>query len=294
MARKRLSQLFCILLSVLLCGCGHVKNPKQLLRTARASHGSCTLVSKTEDPDKTTIVVRDKKQGFTYTLTSRMQDINIDGSSFGSFQQTSDSFDESLIGYVISETKTDLDAVCQKYNATYESRSVFDLVMSIKLHGDSSFDDAKAVAEECAAIIAPYNIKDRLNYKEIRVDHEDDTHFGSIRFPDLTFRDPEREKEDIYDDIALTYDPDAVFVRKETKTFADTSLPLDRVSGSDESNSPKSNTDPVTFYYYEVEGEEFYVCDFLDRQTGTFYNNYNDAISPKRKSRVHFSFHLGK
>ena len=290
MARKRLSQLFCILLSLLLLGCGHVKSARKLLRTAKATHGACTLISKTEESDKTVIEVKDKEQGFTYTMTSYMQGIVIDGSSFGSLPETTDTFKASLIRYVLGETKTDL------------------VLMSISLSGEGTQEQAKALAEECAKVIAPYNVKDRLNYMEIRVDHDEAwvkkqkekmeadgshlNHIGSIRFPDLSFRDPKREKEDAYYDVALTYHSKSVFVRKEEKTFADTGLPLYRVADSSDNNSPKQNSDPVTFYYYKVDDTEFFVCDFLDTQTGTFYTNYNDVAKYIKRDRgIHISIH---
>ena len=50
------------------------------------------------------------------------------------------------------------------------------------------------------------------------------SHIGSIRLPDTSFRDVAKEKEDYYLEMAQVKNSDAVFLRSEERTFADTGL----------------------------------------------------------------------
>ena len=82
----RLSFFTIILIAcmLILCSCrSDPKSEQEVLDYAQRKYGSCTLVeSDTSDKDKTVITVRDDSYGFTYNVTSSVNDINIDGSVF--------------------------------------------------------------------------------------------------------------------------------------------------------------------------------------------------------------------
>ena len=91
---------------------------------------------------------------------------------------------------------------------------------------------------------------------------------------------------------------DAKYVRKEVKTFADTGLTIDRVQNNDYPSgiAIEKPSDPVTFYYYDANGTEFYICNFLDRETGTWYSNFDELnIKPanEKKKLINIHFHFG-
>ena len=94
---------FTIALCLLLTGCGHVKSADKLVKSAKRTHGDCEVISKSESDEESKVVLKDKLQGFEYTITSSMHDINIDGSSFGSVPGTTDTFSLSLQAFVFDE-----------------------------------------------------------------------------------------------------------------------------------------------------------------------------------------------
>ena len=77
-------------------------------------------------------------------------------------------------------------------------------------------------------------------------------------------------------------------------TFADTGVPLSRVEQVMGSEYPKTMSDPVTFYYFKTENQEFYIADFIDNQTWNKYTTFDpEKEKKKKKSWLHISFHIG-
>lgn len=298
-------------LCLLLTGCGHVKSAKSIIKCARNEHGKCEVVSKSETKEKTVVRLRDELQGFEYEVISSMNDINIDGSSFGSLPGTHDLFDIYLYSFVVEQVKPDLDSLCEKYNATYEQGYDKQLI-KFTLNSPNKDKNAAPLVEEAAKFIQKYNVENRLDKCYIDVEHDDvwfkekypyptdsevlyseegylyssagssqAKHIGSARLPECTFRDSEAEIEDYYLEMAQMKNSKATFVRKEKKTFADTGAPLSCVANTLSEPHPESMSDPVTFYYYTVDGKEFYLCDFVDCEINTWYTNYEEVFPKK-------------
>ena len=312
---------------LLLTGCGHVRSAKSLIKEAKLTHGKCEVVSKTETDEMTKVVLKDKLQGFEYEIVSSMSDISIDGSSFGSLPGTTDKFESGLQTFVIDESRESLEAICKKYGATYETYTG-DVILNIMLNPKATDSDAINAVEEVAALMQEYNVDNRMDGYEIFVSHDEEwlkqyyeklleknggdtndyvfssaggseaCHIGSARLPECKFRNPEEEREDYYHDLAKMKNSSATFVRKEEKTFADVGIPLYRAGSSYYSSDPKieKTTDPVTFYYYDANGTEFFICNFIDSNTGTWYTNYDDLkIKPtkEKKKLINIHFHFG-
>lgn len=325
--KNKLYGLIIITLCLFLTGCGHVRSAKSLIKQAKLTHGKCEVVSKSETDEATTVVLRDKLQGFEYKITSSMNDINIDGASFGSVPGTYDDFEASLINYAINDSKASLDTICKKYGASYETFTG-DVILNLLMPPSTSETDAVNITEEVATLMQAYNKDNRMDGFEINVSHDEEwlkhyyekllkenggdrddyvfsgaggaelCHIGSARLPDCSFRDEEKENEDYYLEMAQMKYRDAKYVRKEVKTFADTGLTIDRVQNNDYSSgiSIEKTSDPVTFYYYDANGTEFYICNFLDRETGTWYSNFDELnIKPvkEKKKLINIHFHFG-
>ena len=122
----RKSKIISLLLTGAFClsfaGCS-VKSPNKLLRYARRTYGECELVDSEQTDDYTRIIVRDELQGFEYQVTSGMYDMNLDGSSFGSLEDTRSNFDlalecaEVLQEYNLENRMDNLEIVVQAYHA---------------------------------------------------------------------------------------------------------------------------------------------------------------------------------
>lgn len=108
-----------------LAGCS-VKSPRKLFRYAQRTYGDCELIDTEESDDYTRIVVRDNLQGFEYEVVSGMYDLSIDGSSFGSVEDTRSSFNlslecaEVLQEYNLDNRMDDWEIVVQAYHAYNE------------------------------------------------------------------------------------------------------------------------------------------------------------------------------
>lgn len=318
---------FTMALCLLLTGCGHVKSADKLVKSAKRTHGDCEVISKSESDEESKVVLKDKLQGFEYTITSSMHDINIDGSSFGSVPGTTDTFSLSLQAFVFDEAYDELHMIMEKYNITMDN-SYLDDNTFLKVSSKTSESDYINALEMIGEEIQKYNVNNRLDGYTISLSHDDEwlkkyyekrleenggdysgyefssaggsqvSHIGSVRLPECKFRDIEKENEDYYLEMAQMKYKNAEYIRKEKKTFADVGIPLDRVSNAYYSpeTAINNNSDPVTFYYYDANGTEFYICNFLDNETGTWYSNFDELnIKPveEKKKLVNIHFHFG-
>ena len=104
-------------------------------------------------------------------------------------------------------------------------------------------------------------------------------HIGSVRLPDTSFRDPAKEAEDYYLEMAQMKNPDAVFIRSEEIPFSDTGADLYYVVETYDQPYPRSEDDMVMVYYFEADGQEFFICNFLVNNSvdyGEWYSNYGE------------------
>jgi len=302
--KKSFKIVFAVFVCLLIGGCGKPQSAKQLIKAAKNEHGKCKVVSKQQGSDGSKVVLKDELQGFEYVVSSSMYDFNIDGSSFGMVPQVSDNFEAALKKFVLSEAEDELEDICEKYNAEYEPM-IDEVLIRITVTASVPDKDAKKACEECAEVLQEYNKDERLDGYLVIVAHDTEwfkdnygtydlnghnaypdytyssagmasaCHIGSAKLPECSFMDEEDEDDEHFLELAQRKDKNAVFVRKEVKTFTDTGLPLSRVSDSYEFPGPKDKKDPVTFRYYSVDGEEFFICDFLDAQTGAYYTDHD-------------------
>lgn len=252
-----------VITAVVLSGCGKVRSVNSLYSQAKREHGACTIVSKSETDEKTLVVLHDKLQDFDYEVSSYMNDIVIDGASFGSLPSDSDTFDDALRKKVLENKKTELDEICAKYDSYYELDGSFYIFAP-------DAKTAEKVSLECARVIQEENLQSRLDGMMIYTGgneyekHWDNEHFGSVVLPDIKWLTPEDELVMYYTEMArMQTDENAVFIRTERGTFADTGAKLDRVVSVLGTDYPQSMNDEVTFYYFRSSsGKEYYLCDF--------------------------------
>ena len=265
-------------------GCS-VKSPRKLLRYARNTYGDCELIDSEETDDYTRITVRDELQGFEYEVTSGMYDLNLDGSSFGSLEDTRSSFDLALKEYVFGEVQDELEAVCEE--AGVEGSEDDFCLWLIRCDDEQAGIDA---ALECAQILQEYNLNNRMDNWEIVVqayqayNEYGDKRYGSVILPDIEWVSHEQETANYFLDTArmIAESNDVEPLGYEVKTFADTGADLNRVAETTYQPYPTSASSPVTFYYFKTaDGTEFYVCDFLynnaDYSYSDWYTNYGDV-----------------
>ncbi len=267
--KKTLFFLVSFLFIISITACGHPRSAKSLYKEAKHKYGKCTIVSRNETDEGSVVTLHDKLQDFDYTVSSKMNDINIDGASFGSVPGTSDTFMKSLMEKVVSNVKDDLDTACSKPGVSYEPYpdSTDDLILVIYATDEKSGQDA---AIKAATAIQTQNLKNRLDGIDIYVVDDSSEewynceHLGSVRLPDIKWRTKEDELADYYTDMAHAQtDPEAVFVRSRKGTFSETGADLNKVVNVLGTDYPTEMSSPVTFYYFrDSKGREYYLCDF--------------------------------
>ncbi|MCR5250508.1 MAG: hypothetical protein K6E50_07885 [Lachnospiraceae bacterium] len=273
-----------LILAVCLAGCGKPKSAKSLASAAKSQYGACTVVSKTQTANGSRVTLRDKLQGFEYHAWSGMDELYIDGSSFGSLPSNGDDFKISLINHVIGLHREELDDVCDDHGATFRAPEKQDDMIVIMA---SSLKEGEAAACECAEILQQENLESRLDGLLIIVTGNADPdwlrneRYGSVCLPDTSWRTPEDEERDFYIGRARSQtDPKAVYLRTEKGVFRDTGADLGQVVNTLGSDYPEKADDPVTFYYFRSSsGNEYYVCDFMiydEQYDMRYFTNYKE------------------
>lgn len=129
--KKRSLLLGCILLAMLLGGCGKAKGAGGLVSQAQKEHGPCTVVSETQGSDGGwEVVLYDELQGFEYKVSSYMDDFSLDGSSFGSFPGQYDSFKQCLLEHVCTLHRQEMDDISAAYAVNYDLGLYPDIVIN--------------------------------------------------------------------------------------------------------------------------------------------------------------------
>lgn len=169
---------FLILTILCLCAC-KAKTARELKKDARAQHGHAKVISKTTSDTYSCVVLEDKLQGFTYTVSSSLSDVSFDGASFGKSEHTYDDFDERLMEYCYRQVNYTIDRLCSQYDATYYPTEG---VITV-----NDPNNAKAVSEGCAKALITQNKENRLDGKEIYVYDQKDNLLGSVKLPECTY-----------------------------------------------------------------------------------------------------------
>lgn len=298
--KKIISAICVVVLASVFTGCGHVKSAKSLQKLATSKYGDCELVQDLSDDKSSKVILRDKLQGFEYTFSSSMQDINIDGSSFGSLPNTVDGFQSGLNKYLQETTASEVNNICDKYNVSLEDNDIF------YVRTDDNKENAINAAEEIARLLQNYNVNNRIDDWTIDIAYSDawlrnyyDTidkssldddgdyilssidsaklmHIGSVKIYNAKYRDIETEEIDNRTEFAKRCDKSAIYIKTEEKKFSELGIPLDRVSNTLYQYYPETMDDIVKVYYFKSDTQEFYVCNFVDSSTYTWYTNYDN------------------
>ena len=176
---KRFRFVLLLMICLGLSGCGNRASADKLVDDAKSKYGDCEVVSKSETSDRVEVIVRDKAQGFEYKLSSKMDDIYIDGSKFGSVPSSSDTFYSEFAIYTMKQGQMELDNICKKYDVEYESLQIYFDEMNgttgflrLTIPMSVSEEQGKAIAEQVAKVFQQYNVNNRMDGFQIRLYHD--------------------------------------------------------------------------------------------------------------------------
>ena len=162
----------CLAIAVLAAASCSVRDSKSLVSEAIHNHGLCTVVHEDVAKDGSrTITLRDTAQDFTYTVSSGMASLDIDGSNFGEYEHTSDSFNEDLYKFVLSEARPEIDAFLSTCKSFFSSYNFYikDSLGEILISKDDE-SNAEEISKGIAEILQRYNYirpreRPKMSYK---------------------------------------------------------------------------------------------------------------------------------
>ncbi len=272
---------------IVLCGCStKLKTESQAVHYAEMRYGSCTAVSTQKNSDdKVVYKMKDNDYWFEYEVISEISEINIDGSSFGKYEYTSDTFIECFRDYIFEDAKDQFESIENQYNAKIETGDILSgSLVTIRMN-NGNVSNAEKASKQAASVFKHYEKKKLFSSLDIYVYSNEDELIGKCRIESGTWMDTTDIKDEQIIMWAKSKKGNANLIRKETKTFADTGLSKNQVAKfhyNSDINYPQESDDPVEYYYFEASGKEFFVCNFYSTDTDNWYTNYYEVFKKRR------------
>lgn len=172
---KVVSASFLIMLSVfVLCSC-KTAGKEDLIAYARKNFGACEYIrqehSGIENDEVRTVYLKDKETGIEYSVTSRMNSIDVDGAIFGYTENKTSDFSSKYNDYLIDKAKTEIRDIKSRYGFDHEIKNGTNhLLFNSRVSGNNAEKAAKGFAD----IMKRYDTKglfptEYLVYSEIKV-----------------------------------------------------------------------------------------------------------------------------
>lgn len=145
---------------ICLTGCGSVKDSKQIKKYIKDNYNiDVEIVAIQESEEQNEYTLKEKNRDIVFNCTSSMKPMIIDGSKFGSFEQTTDDYYSSLTKSIESE----LQVISKKYNVEFEE-SYYGLIWLIKINDDKiDFNKTLNIANELMKV---YDLKKEPSMNE--------------------------------------------------------------------------------------------------------------------------------
>ena len=264
--------------ALILSSC-HVKSESQIVKYANQNFGSAELVAtETMENGGRKCIMRDKEYGFEYYVKSEMHDINIDGSKFGSTESTGSDFSKKYYELLQNTCQPKFDEIAKSDNIEINDGDSFNF-MNIRLTSENN--NFLSSAEKIADIIISFD--NRKYYKEsyLGIYDMNEKRLGAYYIHEKKWVDADDEDDHFYIERAKMLNRNAKFIRKEKKLFKDTGFAPDQVRISLGEKEYTYET-PVQYYYFSVDGREFFIADFILK--GHYsdiyqYNNYDEVFN---------------
>lgn len=277
MGKKLFTFVLCLFLTLSLSACS-VASEKEVVKYAEEKYGEATLL-KTEEPSDEEIIChfKDKEYGFEYYVVSYMNDIVIDGATFGSAENKGSDFDIQYYNYMNETLEDDLALIEGKYNVDISVSDGTYIYYFAQVNYKSS--DASNVAQVSKEISDLYTSIDTRHYwKDLDVEAYDSqgNYLGAYHYEQEKWMTPEDEEDLFYIEHITNLTSKAVYVGKEQHVFTDTGVDINDVVQV--LGNPEVKTDSIiTYYFFTVDDEEYYMCDFMimnDIGGHEWYTNY--------------------
>lgn len=278
-------------MGILLSGCSLSRNSVKLhsvdemLDIVGERYGDAKFVSMTEDKKNhlRIFTFQDTKYGFTYQVTSHPNSVGMDGSTFyydgaGIYY----SYEEPFIAYFVEQEREnfakhgieideDLKFV---EKLSYPTTKKFSLKNKLLITSPEEYEeDAKFVMERIHAYkTVP---ETTLDYELKVYSSEKIDYLGTLKGTGFSTAESERIEYFMYQAQELGGITGVKYLRTEKKKVSE-------VPGLSEQNRYEKRSN-VTVYYFEYEGEEYFIVDLWVAQIGSngggiyqYYQNYKE------------------
>lgn len=264
-------------LMVCLCACSPASK-EEVERYVKNEFGKAEYVRTEEIDDKTIrYYFQDDEYDFEYYVTSEVNDILIDGAKFGESESKGSNFDKVYYGYILEQVQEELAALEEDYGVRIltDFDEVYRLAEVYFEAGEEAL--APEVTKAVKEVFAAYDTRNYWAERHIYAYDAGEIRLGTYSFKYDRFLTPEDEEDVLFYERIEMLNDEAEFVRKEQKVFKDTNISLQDVVdvlGSE----PVTEDSMVTYYYFTVNGEIYYMVDVLvDSEGGiAWYTNYQE------------------
>lgn len=272
--------LLVIVLVILLCSCSPATK-SEIMRYAKNNYGEAELINTEEiSEDEIIYYLKDSEYGFEYYINSAVKDIGLDGAKFGEIESKDSNFSVVYYSYITENLNDEFAKLEDIYNVEIIKDNIYCGDENILIEINYKTDNLQTAPSLSKKVNDLYKSYDSRHYwEEIRtyVYDKNKEQIGCYDFENDMWMTPEQERDDFYIEKAEWLNSDAVYLRKEEKLFKDTGLSLDDVADVLGEDSPTENS-VVTYYYFEVDGKEFFLADVLVNPNARWYSNYDKVI----------------
>ena len=277
--KKILKALAIASISAFLLSACHVKSESQIIRYANQNFGSAELVStESTEKDGKKCIMRDKQYGFEYYVKSEMNDIIIDGSKFGSTESTDSDFSTQYFDLLKSTCQAQFDEIAKSDSVEINDGDSFDF-MKVKFTVENI--NILSTAEKIADNIIDFDSRKYYRNSFLGIYDMNDKRLGAYYIHEKRWVDVADEDDDFYIERAKMLNRNAKFIRKEKKLFKDTGFAPDQVQ-TYLTDPEYTYETPVQYYYFSVNGKEFFIADFILKDHYSDiqqYNNYDEVFN---------------
>ncbi len=265
-----------------LCSCSPATK-EEVIKYAEENFGEVEYIRTQEDGDKAIIYYfQDKEYGFEYYVESKVKDINIDGSKFGESESKYSDFDKKYYAYVLGQVDSELTGLESSYGVDIRDGFSLDIQLDYKYnfaeiyYTSDSTSTAPEVAKKVNGLFAKYDTRGYWENMDVAVFDNKGEKIGSYSYKYDQWMTPEEENDAYYIEIIKMWNPKAEYIRKEQVLFKDTGLDLADVEVTLGNEPPTENT-VYTYYYFEVDGKEYFMANILiyDGQRSDWFTNYD-------------------
>lgn len=280
---KKISLIVMVIgLAILICSCG-LATESEIMMYAKNHYGEAEIINTDEiSESEIKYYLKDSEYGFEYYIRSYLRKTFRDGRECLKSEKKESDFNLAYHNYIVEQIDDEFTKLEDKYNVEIIEDSVSNkLTRNLVIEINYKKDNLKTAPNLSKKVNDLYMVYDNRHYwkapSRIYVYDKNKEKIGYYDSESSTWLTSEQEDDVFYIKRGKELDLDAVYLRKEEKLFKDTGLSLDDVADVLGEDSPTENS-VVTYYYFEVDGKEFFLADVLVNPNARWYSNYDKVI----------------